>query len=83
MFSNPVAKIKGLASIVFWLTLILAILGAIGAISDGNFEGFFSSLGLLLGAWLSSLALYALGCVVDDIQHIRECVERIEKEGIH
>ncbi len=72
MFSNPGKKIMGLASVVFWLTLVFAILGAIASISEGSFEVFFSSIGLLLAAWLSSLALYALGCVVDDIQHIRE-----------
>ena len=82
MFSNPGAKIKGLAGIVFWLTLILAVFVAVGSISEGSFEEFFSSVGLLLGAWLSSLALYSLGCVVDDIQHIRESVERMEREVI-
>ena len=88
MFSNPGQKIQGLAVFVFWITILLVVLGIIGivlSVTSGNiedaWESIASSIGIGIGGLASTFVLNAIGCVVDDIQRIRESVERMEREG--
>ena len=86
MFKNPGKKLKTLAKVIFWISLICYIMIGIAATlagvsfaesSDIPFPVvliagiFIIVMGILL-AWLSSIALYAAGAAVDDIQTIKK-----------
>ena len=86
MFKNPGKKLKTLAKVFFWISLICYILIGIAAMLAGvSFAEssdipvpvvliagiFIIVMGILL-AWLSSIALYAAGAAVDDIQTIKK-----------
>ncbi len=85
MFKNPGRKLKGIAKVVFALLLILYVLigiaimagmpvGDSGALSGGAavIVGIIVIAVGFLAAWLSSIALYAAGAAVDDIQTIKK-----------
>ena len=60
MFKNPGGKIKKLAKLIFAIELILFIIGGILTILIG-----------IISAWLSVLAMFAYGSMVEDVEEIR------------
>ena len=84
MFKNPGRKLKGIAKVVFALLLIVyviigvAIMLGVMPVGDNYLDGATAIVvgvvlilvGILI-AWLSSIALYAAGAAVDDIQTIK------------
>ena len=83
MFKNPGRKLKGIAKVVFALLVIVYVLLGVGlmlgVIGDGSLYGaqlyIAGAAVILVGiliAWLSSIALYAVGSAVDDIQTIKK-----------
>ena len=85
MFKNPGKKLKGLAKVIFWISLIIyvviGVLIMVGAdpAGNGSLDGpaaivagvLIIAVGFLV-AWLSSIAIYAAGAAVDDIQTIKK-----------
>ena len=84
MFKNPGRKLKGIAKVVFALLLIVyviigvAIMLGVMPVGDNYLDGATAIVAgvvlILVGiliAWLSSIALYAAGAAVDDIQTIK------------
>lgn len=92
MFSNIGRKIKILAKTLFWLLVIISILGAIGMIIVGFSmkEGkyilqycLFAILivvGGILSAWLSNFMLYGFGELIDTNQRIANYLEQKENK---
>ena len=83
MFNNPGGKIKGLAKVIYWIMLIIYIIGGIGLIIAGINQGGSESALFIVGgvlvigvgilfAWLSVLFMYAFGSLVEDVMLIRE-----------
>lgn len=85
MFNNPGGKIKKLAKFIFVIELILFIIGGLIMIASGLFMVSSSdpaSIALIIGgiltiligivsAWLSVLAMFAYGSMVEDVEEIR------------
>lgn len=80
MFNNPGGKIKGLAKVLFYLMLIIYVIGGIGMIVFAFQQEVYALiaagigvilLGILL-AWLTVLFTYAYGSMVEDVKLIRE-----------
>ena len=85
MFKNPGGKIKKLAKLIFAIELILFIIGGLGMIAFGLFmvsDSDPASVALIIGgiltiligiisAWLSVLAMFAYGSMVEDVEEIR------------
>lgn len=85
MFKNPGRKLKGLAKVIFALLLIVYVVIAIAIMAGmpiGENGGLSGTPAIIVGvvlilvgflvAWLSSIALYAAGAAVDDIQTIKK-----------
>ena len=85
MFKNPGGKIKKLAKLIFAIELILFIIGGLVMIAFGLFmvsDSDPASVALIIGgiltiligiisAWLSVLAMFAYGSMVEDVEEIR------------
>lgn len=86
MFKNPGRKLKGIAKVVFALLLIVYVILAVAIMlgvmpvgDSGTLDGAAAIVtgivlilvGLLI-AWLSSIAIYAAGAAVDDLQTIKK-----------
>ena len=90
MFNNPGKKLKSLAKFIFWLSIILYTLAAVGAYlneveinSTGSTIGLIivAVLGVLIGlliGWLSSILVYAFGELIEDVHSMRKKISRIE-----
>ena len=90
MFNNPGKKLKSLAKFIFWLSIILYTLAAVGAYlneveinSPGSTIGLIivAVLGVLIGlliGWLSSILVYAFGELIEDVHSMRKKISRIE-----
>ena len=82
MFKNPGDKIQSIATWIMAIGIIVAFFAGIGGYGEkGVVYGILMGVLALIGAYVGSLALYAIGSAVDDIQKIRESIERIEKNG--
>ena len=92
MFNNSGQKIKVLAVILFFVsiiaTLVLSITTSIIRDGYGDADGFrfWQFLGILVGggliSFISSLFLYAFGDLVDDVSILRSCVSYIGNKQI-
>lgn len=82
MFNNPGAKIKSYAKVLFWIGAIISIIvgiviiagsfvsasyyGGVGSVLGGILEGILvAAIGILI-SWISVLALYAFGVLVEN-----------------
>ena len=71
MFENIGEKLKGLASFMCWVGIILSVISGVSIIIDGTlFWGLFVAVLGSLGSWISSWVTYAIG-------EIAECTELI------
>ncbi len=90
MFKNPGRKLKGLAKVIFALLLLfyvaiaVAIMAGMPIGENGALAGTSAIIvGVVvivvgfLAAWLSSIALYAVGAAVDDLQSIRKIQQEL------
>ena len=91
MFNNPGKKLKSLAKVIFWLSIIIYTLAAVGAYlneveinsASGSTIGLiivavlWVLIGLLIG-WLSSILVYAFGELIEDVHSMRKKISRIE-----
>ncbi len=90
MFKNPGKKLKTLAKVVFFISLLCYILAGVGiimgqvSVNDNYMTGVEAYIAgavvILLGivfSWLLTIFLYAAGSAVDDIQTIKKL--RIEE----
>lgn len=79
MFSNIGAKIKGLAKVLFWISVIGSMIGAFAVIAFGVMKGgddVFISIIIgvaivvvgIIFAWLSNFMLYGYGELIDTNQ---------------
>lgn len=84
MFSNIEKKIKTLAKVLTWIGIVASVLAGLMFIIAGLSQdagGAGVALGVLmmvlgsLGAWISSMALYAFGQLVEDTKATRELME--------
>lgn len=92
MFNNPGKKVKLLARILFVLLSILPVLGGIVimmidtstfGIDLGGLQVIIGLLVIIFGiifAWLSSILLYTLGAMADDLEIIHRATVRIYHE---
>jgi len=84
MFKNPGEKLKGIAKVIFWILLVIYILAGVAVMmgmSVGESNSLEGPAAIVAGAliivvgfllsWLSSIAIYAVGSAVDDIQTIK------------
>lgn len=94
MFKNPGKKLKGLAKVIFWILLLIYIAFGIAIMmgmpvgDNGSLEGpaaiITGVVVILIGflfSWLSSIALYAAGAAVDDIQTIKRIQLEVYKKN--
>lgn len=91
MFQDPGEKLKNLAKFLFYVIVILHVIGALilcgvlKAMGYGITGLFFVLLlielliGVLIG-WLVSIGLYAFGELVEDMRATRQSVERLENK---
>lgn len=84
MFTNIEKKIKTLAKVLTWIGIVGSVLTGLMFIIAGLSRGAGGAgvaLGILmmalgsLGAWISSMALYAFGQLVEDTKATRELME--------
>ena len=70
MFENPGQKVKTFASVLFVISVLLGLIGAIlSAVAADSFWSFLLIFGAsLLGAYLTSLFLYGSGELIDSTQ---------------
>ena len=85
LFGNPGKVLRVLALIDFWVCTIAGIIGAIVVLCQQYLahQGllFFSCLiGGFITGYLSSIALYALGCSAEDAQENRFKLYQIERQ---
>ena len=91
MFNNIGSKIKGLATFLFWMTAIIALLAGIIVIFIGigfgsdssngsSILSIFSGIGIAVGgfilAWIQNFLLYGFGELIDSNQKILQCLEK-------
>lgn len=87
LFDAPGSKLRMLAKIAFWVIAVIGIIGALAVlVSITKTSNFF--FGLIVGvlyaalmvlvAWLSTLSMYALGTLIDDVSAIRKVAEKKE-----
>ena len=84
MFKNPGAKLKSLAKVIFWISLIIWIIVGVAIVASGStgndalgptvaaIAGLFVIIIGLIISWLSTILIFAIGSAVDDIQTIKE-----------
>jgi hypothetical protein len=74
MFDNIGKKIKGLAKVICFLGIILAICIGVYEIGNGNngFSGLIIIIGGALISWVSCFVLYGFGELVDKVCDIAE-----------
>ena len=81
MFENVGGKIKTLVKVMFFLELLGSVIGAGILIPDCTDSEMWLALGIVvvgpLVAWISSLALYAFGELVESNLRISRSVERL------
>lgn len=67
MFDNIGKKIKGLASVLCWIGIIVS--GLIGVITSslGGKGGFLIALVGILASWVGSFVLYGFGELIDNV----------------
>ena len=89
MFQDPGQKLKNLAKFIFYVIIILHVIGALILCGVLKAEGygitglffFLLLVELLIGAlvgWLVSIGIYAFGELVEDAHATRQSVERLE-----
>ena len=67
MFDNIGGKLKGLAQIFCWISIIVSVIwalslwGASNKYADNTLSGLGVLIGGALGSWIGSWAMYALG----------------------
>ena len=74
MFNHPGKKLKGLSKFIFALVLILGIVAAsiVGGLTKSQGLVIVTVIVGVVLAWLSSVALYAFGAMVADVESIKE-----------
>ena len=72
MYNNAGGKVKGLATTITVLTMIVAIIFGLIGMSQSFLAGLFIILFGCLGAWLSGLMLAAFGELVENTYYIRK-----------
>ena len=92
MFNNIGRKIKGLARVIFWITLVLWALASLGGMiamiaTVGRYNGgmvvlaifaFFVSVGIgFLVSWIGSFFMFGYGQLIDDTEINRKTNQQI------
>ncbi len=85
MFNNIGRKIMGLAKVLCWVGIVLSVIMAIVCfasdsvvtyngtwVAGGAAMGFVVLIAGVLGSWIGSWVLYALGQAVEDLHRIAE-----------
>lgn len=83
MFNHPGEKLKSLAKVIFAFIVIIGVIVAIVVGAAVKNLGFFIAiiaLGILIG-WLASVALYAFGALVADVESIKVTLYAIADRG--
>ena len=81
MFNNPGRKIQTLAKIVFWLIIAVVALVVYGLINTlpANEYSIIRIVVIIIGgivfAWLSTIFMYGIGTLIENIAFIREELE--------
>lgn len=79
MFNHPGKKLQSLAAVIFAIIIIgFVITGFVLGSSAGNVIVsviLMGIVGLLIG-WLSSIAMYAFGTLVNDVEEIKYMLQR-------
>ncbi|MDE6425733.1 MAG: hypothetical protein K2K89_06320 [Ruminococcus sp.] len=80
MFKNAGSKLKVLAKICFWFTVIIGvILGLAMTKSTNGISLVFIPFAILIG-WLSNLMAYAFGELCENVYHIDENVKKVSEK---
>lgn len=87
MFNNPGGKIKGIAIAIFILLLLTYVIFGVILIFNGERIVENATAGVVLGilciavgflvSWISALFLFSWGNMVEDVQSIREQLQRM------
>ena len=89
MFENIGSKIKGLAKLLFWITVTGAVIGGLGVIiygalnvnneSNESIAAIMGGVGIIvigiIVAWLQNFLLYGYGELIDSNQKILKYLE--------
>ena len=77
MFANPGKKLKTLAKVFFVLSIVVGIIGIMSAYSIVESVAVFLLIPVVIvGSWLSTIALYAFGELCDNTAQIRDATKR-------
>lgn len=87
MFDNIGGKVKGLAKFVCWVGIICSVIGGIALLlqssryNDTTVLGISVLIGGVLGSWIGSWALCAIGSAADDAAAVRTYFEITQTHG--
>lgn len=72
MFQNAGKKLKTLAKVFFWIAVILGVI--LGVALAGSTHGLSLIIIplVVIGSWLSTIALYAFGELCENVKNISE-----------
>ena len=95
MFKNPGEKIKIIAVVLFWITVVASVILAfvfgwsehwsqyVGGYKEFEPVYFFTFLiGCPVASYISTLFLVSFGVLVQNTQHIKEMTEKIDKNNV-
>lgn len=85
MFQGAGSKIKVLAQVFFWITVVAGVIAGLALAEDTDGVSLLLIPGALLSGWLSTIVLYAFGELCENmiilnnkVQHLEELCETVK-----
>jgi hypothetical protein len=75
LYNNIGAKIMGLAKVICWIGIGLSVIGGIITMTGGGWGVLLGLLSIAIGslvAWISSLAVYGFGELIEKVSEIAQ-----------